>query len=194
MAVLSSRPPGLAFCVLERRARLRAMQPQFTVAVALPRPLGLAHVLGWRIRSRLKNNAQNFELTAVNVDESTDGESVQNEADANAALKAIRLKNRNGLLILHLYIKSIRNKIEFLRPMTSETIDILVIAEIKIDNAFPTSQFMIEGFMKPYRCDQNQNRGGLLIYVRERAPIKELMQHKVPNDVECGIVEINLKN
>ena len=78
-------------------------------------------------------------------DTSRQSESVQNEADANTALKTIRLKNRNGLLIAYLNINSIRNKIEFLRPMISETIDILVIAETKIDDTFPTSQFMIEG-------------------------------------------------
>ncbi len=69
-------------------------------------------------------------------------------------------------------INSIRNKIDFLRAMVLETIDILIIAETKIDNSFPTSQFTIEGFMKPFRYDQNQNVGGLLIYARERTPVK----------------------
>ena len=77
--------------------------------------------------------------------------------------------------------------------MISETIDILIIAETKIDDTFPTSQFVIDGFMKPFRYDRNQNGGGLLIYVRERAPIKELTQYKAPSDIECGMIEINLK-
>ena len=64
----------------------------------------------------------------MNVDESTNGESVQKDTDANTALKTVRLKNRNGLSIAYLNINSIRNKIEFLRPLISETIDILVIA------------------------------------------------------------------
>ena len=72
--------------------------------------------------------------------------------------------------------------------MISETIDILIIAETKIDNTFLTSQFFIEGFMKPYRYDRNQNGGGLLIYARERAPVKELKQYKVPADIECGVI------
>ena len=77
--------------------------------------------------------------------------------------------------------------------MISETIDILVIAETKIDSSFPTSQFMIEGFMKPFRYDRNQNGGGLFIYVRKRAPLKELTKYKNPNNIECGMIEINLK-
>ena len=78
--------------------------------------------------------------------------------------------------------------------MISESIDVLIIAETKLDNTFPTSQFVIEGFMKPFRYDRNQNGDGLLIYVRERAPIKALTKYKAPNDLECGMIEINLKN
>ena len=48
--------------------------------------------------------------------------------------------------------------------------------------------------MKRYRYDRNQNGGGLLIYMRERAPIKKLTLYNAPNDFECGMVEINLKN
>ena len=128
------------------------------------------------------NTCSSATVTNHNVDEGTDDESVSERDDVNTALKNIRLKNRNGLLIAYLNINSIRNKIDFLRPMVSETTDILVIAETKIDSTFPTSQFMIEGFMKPFRYDRNRNGGGLLIYVRERAPVKELTKYKTPND------------
>ena len=47
--------------------------------------------------------------------------------------------------------------------------------------------------MKPFRYDRNQNEGGLLIYVRECAPIKALTQYKAPDNIECGMIEINLK-
>ena len=80
-----------------------------------------------------------------------------------------------------------------LRPMISETIDILIIAETKIDNTFPTIQFLIAGFMKPYGYDRNRNGGGLLIYAREQDPVKELTQYKAPADIECGVTKINLK-
>ncbi len=122
------------------------------------------------------------------VDESADDESVSDQDNAYTALKNIRLNNHNGLLIAYLNINSIRNKIDFLRPMVSEVVDILIIAETKIDNTFPTSQFTIEGFMKPYRYDRDRNGGGLLIYVRERAPVKELTPLKTPKDIECGII------
>ena len=77
--------------------------------------------------------------------------------------------------------------------MISESVDILTIAETKIDDTFPTSQFLIEGFMKPFRFDRNRNGGGLLIYVRERAPVKQLTYYQAPHNIECGVIEINLK-
>ena len=39
----------------------------------------------------------------------------------------------------------------------------LVIAETKLDDSFPTSQFVIPGFKKPYRLDVSVKAGGLLV-------------------------------
>ena len=47
--------------------------------------------------------------------------------------------------------------------------------------------------MKPFRYDRDRYGGGLLIYVRERAPIKELTIYKPPNDIECGQIELTVK-
>ena len=52
---------------------------------------------------------------------------------------------------------------------------------------------MIEGFMKPFRYDRSRYGGGLLVYVRERAPIKELRSYKPPNDIECSLIELTVK-
>ena len=106
----------------------------------------------------------NFVNMAASIDdvndiaeEIIDGESANEQDDVNTAVKNVRIKNRNGLIIAYLNINSIRNKIDFLRPMISESIDVLIIAETKIDNTFPTRQFVIEGYMKPFRYDRNQN-------------------------------------
>ena len=47
--------------------------------------------------------------------------------------------------------------------------------------------------MKPFRYDRNRYGGGLLVYVRERAPIKELSSYKPPNDIECGLFALTVK-
>ena len=40
--------------------------------------------------------------------------------------------------------------------------DILDLIEAKIDNTFPTAQFLVNGFSEPYRLDRNRNGGGVM--------------------------------
>ena len=35
--------------------------------------------------------------------------------------------------------------------------------------------------------------GGILVYVRNGIPAKDLNEHHLPDDTECGFVEINMK-
>ena len=35
--------------------------------------------------------------------------------------------------------------------------------------------------------------GGILVYVRNGIPAKDLNDHNLPDDIECGFVEINMK-
>ena len=90
------------------------------------------------------------------------------------------------MIIAYLSINSIRNKFEFLKPLIADDIDVLTVAETKIDGTFTTSQFVLDGFSKPLRFDRNQHGGGLLIYAREDVPFKELSVYKPPNDIESG--------
>ena len=69
--------------------------------------------------------------------------------------KALRLKNFNKLIIAHLNINSLRNKFEFLISLIDDNIDILMISETKLDQSFPTNQFMINGFSAPFCLDRN---------------------------------------
>ena len=68
-------------------------------------------------------------------------------------LKNLRMKNTNKIIIGHLNINSIRNKIFMLADIVRNNIDILLISETKIDNSFPKSQFLLHGFSEPYRLD-----------------------------------------
>ena len=69
----------------------------------------------------------------------------------------------------------------------------MVISETKLDESFPTSQFLIDGFAEPFRRDRNLMGGGLLIYVREDIPCKPLDKHSFPEDIEGIFLEINLR-
>ena len=74
-----------------------------------------------------------------------------------------------------------------------DKLDIIMISETKIDESFPVSQFIIEGYSKPFRRDRNSNDGGILMYVRDDIPCKEIKTHKLPDDIEGMFIEINLR-
>ena len=73
-------------------------------------------------------------------------------------------------------------------------LDIFLISETKIDESFPTSLFSAEGFRKPFRRDRKIGAGGLLLYVNENIPAKELRNLNPANYIETISVEVNFKN
>ena len=48
-------------------------------------------------------------------------------------------------------------------------------------------------FSAPFRLDRNKFGGGVLIYVREDIPCKQLTKHILPDNIEGIFVEINLR-
>ena len=66
----------------------------------------------------------------------------------------------------------------------SDNVDVLVITETKLDDSFPTGQFFIDGFSTPFRLDRNSRGGGILIYVREDIPSKQLSKHTFNDGIE----------
>jgi exonuclease III len=115
------------------------------------------------------------------------------EDEFDNTLRKIRIKNLHKIIIATLNINSIRNKFEQLKLSVMGNIDILVITETKLDETFTETAFMIEGFSKPYRKDRNGCGGGILIYVREDIPSKELRYHTFPDDIEGIFIEINFR-
>ena len=90
-----------------------------------------------------------------------------------------------------LNINSLRNKFEALQFIINRNLDIILLAETKLDDSFPYAQFMLKNFGIPYRLDRNSNGAALLLYVREDIPCKFL---KVKSDwnIESICVEVNL--
>ena len=105
----------------------------------------------------------------------------------------MRLNCKNNLIIAHLNINSIRNKFDLLKELISNNIDILVISETKLDPSFPPGQFYIDGYMSPIRADRNRYGGGLLIYIKEGIPAKEVsLKCSTAKEIEAKAIEINL--
>ena len=53
-------------------------------------------------------------------------------------LRTIRIKNMHKLVLAHININSIRNKLTFLKEFINGDVDILLISETKINETFPT--------------------------------------------------------
>ena len=98
------------------------------------------------------------------------------------------------MTIASLNINSIRYKFEQLKFIINDNIDILIIQETKLDETFPNGQFLIEGFLPPFRKDRNAHGGGILVFIKDNIPAKVLNNHQLPNDIEGIFIELNMKN
>ena len=69
-----------------------------------------------------------------------------------------------------------------------------MISETKIDDTFPLAHFCVEGYSTPYRPDRTCKRGGLLLYVTDDIPSKQITLKFIENEAFEGFfVEINLR-
>ena len=59
----------------------------------------------------------------------------------------MRKKNLNHTIIAYLNINSIWKKFEMLKKVIGNKINSLLISETNLDDTFPLSQFMLEGFI-----------------------------------------------
>ena len=54
-------------------------------------------------------------------------------------------------------------KFDQLKFLHQGKVDILVLTESILDSSFPTNQFIIEDYSKPFRFDRNRNGGSILL-------------------------------
>ena len=109
-------------------------------------------------------------------------------------IKDLRNQNPFRVIIGHININSIRNKFEPLVSFINNNLDILMISETKIDDTFPDSQFLIEGFSVPYRLDRTAKGRGILLYIREDIPSKRIKKVTFDESFEEFFIEINLRS
>ena len=109
-------------------------------------------------------------------------------------MKTLRLKYPQNTVIAQINISSIRNKFETLVSLLTSDIDVLMISETKIDESFPLSQFMIDGFSMPYLRDRNAHVDGVLVYFRNNITSKLLKLENLPWDIEVISIEMNIKS
>ena len=116
-----------------------------------------------------------------------------NKKNPQIALDELRRKNAERPIFAQLNINSISAKFDYLVQLTKENIDFLMVSETKLDDSFPESQFFIDGYSKPVRKDRNRQGGGIMFFIRDDLPCRELSSHVFPNDVECTFFEIIIR-
>ena len=65
-------------------------------------------------------------------------------------LKHLRKEIPYRVITGHININSIRNKFESVEKYVGDNLDILMVSETKINDSFPESQLLMEGFSTPY--------------------------------------------
>ena len=78
--------------------------------------------------------------------------------------------------------------------MIGNKIDILMISESKLDDTFPTSQFVIDSFTEPFRLDRTRNGGVVLLYVKNNITATLLTSYTLLENIEALFVEIVIVN
>ena len=115
-----------------------------------------------------------------------------NEKSCTDIINDLYLNNPNNVSLSYININSIRNKLDDLSTIVSNNIDVLCIAETKLDNSFPEPQFFLKGYKKPYRLAVSDSSGGLLTYVNSDIPSTRLTSYTFPKDIQCLVIELNL--
>ena len=103
------------------------------------------------------------------------------------------MKNPKNIIFSYININSIRNKFDNLCDLISKNVDILSVAETKLDPSFPNSQFLIPGFHEPMRLDITSKRGGMLVYIKSSLPSRIMSNFKLPENIQVIPFEFNLR-
>ena len=80
-----------------------------------------------------------------------------------------------------------------LLEIVMENVDILVLAEPKIDELFPTAQFLLVEYHSPYRLDKSPKSGGILVCVKPSVPSRQLNFPNLPHKIKAIPFELNVR-
>ena len=72
-----------------------------------------------------------------------------------------------SISILHLIIRSIRQKLEFIKENLLDY-DILCFTESHLNEDISTENLLLDNFSVPFRKDKNNQGGGILVYINNK--------------------------
>ena len=91
--------------------------------------------------------------------------------DISDKLNKIRRMNLDNVIIGFQNVNSLNSKFDDIKCIVPGNIDVMIFVERKLDDSFPTSQFSMNGFVKPFRRDRNKFGG--------------TRRHSIPNFKKC---------
>ena len=109
-------------------------------------------------------------------------------------LESFKKQHSNHPFLAYLNINSLRNKIVDLKQvLTKVDLETLVIAETKLNESFPNSQFAVDGYysLGQFRRNRNEHGGGLMLFVKQGIPAKQIKTLE-SKDIEVICFEVNI--
>ena len=102
-----------------------------------------------------------------------------------------RMKDSREILVMHLNVNSLQNKIEEVRLLIEQFgAQVVFLTETKIDASYPNSQFAINNY-HIYRNDRVKGGGGLMAYFASVLPSKKLKQPRMFKTIEVLMIQSN---
>ena len=108
-------------------------------------------------------------------------------------LSAFRKRYTSNFVFVYNNINSYRNKhASICDLLCNNTVDFIAIAETKLDQSFPNSQFKVENY-ELYRADFTAKSGGLLVHIRDDLPHRRLNSIEINSEgFESICIEITI--
>ena len=116
-----------------------------------------------------------------------------NSGNSYSQVQQHRLQNPKNVILGHLNVNSLRNKIEAVEELMRNNIDISLFSETKLDETFPNQQFKISGY-KMFGRDRNKHGGGIMSYIDEKILCKTVNVEGLPDDCEVTLIQLSIKS
>ena len=115
------------------------------------------------------NDCSNFQFSDSFFENDVSTASEINDSincDIFEQLSSARWKHPKRFICAYLNINSLRHKFDYIKDLLiKKSVDLLFIAETKLDDLFVNAQFMVDNYHL-WRADRTQKRGGVAAYLR----------------------------
>lgn len=129
-----------------------------------------------RFRKEILNRQETYTSVITNHFASKDSSTLN-------ALKRFRLSSPRNVIFFHLNMNSIwllLMEFDNLQEIINGNVDVLAVAETKINTYFSSAQFCLEGYHRPRGLYRSHKNRGILVYVRSSLPSRKLEYSNIP--------------